>query len=193
MKLIVGLGNPGEAYAHTRHNLGFLVADEFARKCHAAFSARKFGAEIAEVSSGRERVLIMKPQTYMNQSGEVVGAAMRFFKLDPSNLIVAHDDLELDAFRVQLKIGGGHGGHNGIRSINALLGDPNYVRVRIGVGRPPPLMDPVDYVLGRFAAAQEQEVAACVVRAVEAARLVVDLGAVKAMNQFNRRKAREEA
>ncbi len=189
MKLVVGLGNPGEDYARTRHNVGFLVADGLARACGVAFSTRKFGAEIAEASVGQERVWIMKPQTYMNHSGEAVGSALRFWKLGLGDLVVVHDDLELDPLRVQVKVGGGHGGHNGLRSLNALVGGTDYVRVRVGVGRPPARMDSADYVLGRFAKSEEKAVEECVGWAVEAARMVVELGAVKAMNQFNRRSA----
>ncbi len=189
MKLVVGLGNPGEDYARTRHNVGFLVADGLARALGVPFAARKFGAEIAEAAVGRERVWIMKPQTYMNNSGEAVGAALRFWKLGLEDLVVAHDDLELEGFRVQVKVGGGHGGNNGVKSVNAHVGSPEYVRVRVGIGRPPPRMDPADYVLGRFARSDEQELELCVARAVEAARMVVELGAVKAMNEFNRRRA----
>ncbi len=189
MKLVVGLGNPGEDYARTRHNVGFLVADGLARALRADFASRKFGAEIAEATVGRERVWIMKPQTYMNHSGEAVGAALRFWKLGLEDLVVAHDDLELEAFRVQVNLGGGHGGNNGVKSVNAHVGSPEYVRVRVGIGRPPPRMDPADYVLGRFARSDDQELELCVARAVEAARMVVELGAVKAMNEFNRRRA----
>ncbi len=188
MKLVVGLGNPGEEYARTRHNVGFLVADGLARRYGAAYSTRKFGAEIADATAGGERVSIMKPGTYMNHSGEAVGSALRFWKLGLEDLVVIHDDLELDPFRVQIKIGGGHGGHNGLKSVNAHVGGPDYVRVRVGVGRPPPRMDPADYVLGRFGKAEQEQVEACVAWAVEAAQTIVEMGAVKAMNQFNRRK-----
>ncbi len=187
MKLVVGLGNPGEDYARTRHNVGFLVADGLARALGASFSTKKFGAEIAETSVGQERVWIMKPQTYMNNSGEAVGPALRFWKLGLEDLVVAHDDLELEPFRVQIKVGGGHGGNNGVKSVNAHVGSPEYVRVRIGVGRPPPRMDPADYVLGRFGRGEEKAVEGCVAWAVEAAKTICELGAVKAMNQFNRR------
>ncbi len=187
MKLVVGLGNPGEEYARTRHNVGFLVADRLAAHARARFTAQKFAAELAEARLGPERVWIMKPQTYMNASGEAVGAALRFWKLDPSDLVVVHDDLELEPFRVQLKVGGGHGGHNGLKSVNAHVGTPDYARVRFGVGRPPQFMDPADYVLGRCAKADEAELEESIERATEAARLAVELGAQKAMNQVNRR------
>ena len=189
MKLVVGLGNPGDAYAHTRHNVGWLVADELARALGAAFSAQKFAAELAEGRAGGERIMIMKPQTFMNHSGESVGPALRFWKLGLEDLVVVHDDLELEAFRVQLKVGGGHGGHNGLKSVNAHLGSPEYVRVRVGIGRPPPMRDSADYVLGRFARAEETPLKDCVEWAAQAAQAVVAEGAAKAMNQFNRRKA----
>lgn len=193
MKLVVGLGNPGEDYARTRHNVGFLVAEGLARSLGAAFSTRKFGAELAEAAAGSDRVWIMKPQTYMNNSGEAVGAAVRFWKIGLEDLVVVHDDLELEPFRVQVKVGGGHGGHNGLKSVNAHVGSPDYVRIRVGVGRPPPRMDPADYVLGRYSKGDEKDLEACVAWAIEAARTVVDVGAVKAMNLFNRRRAPGEA
>ncbi len=189
MKLLVGLGNPGPEYARTRHNVGFLVADEVARAFGAAFTLGKFGADVAEARASGERVWIMKPLTYMNHSGEAVGAAVRFWKLDLADVVVVHDDLELEPFRVQVKVGGGDGGHNGLRSLNAHLGSRDYVRVRVGVGRPPPRMDPADYVLGRFGRGEDAALTDCVEWAREAAKVAVLEGAVAAMNQFNRRKA----
>jgi PTH1 family peptidyl-tRNA hydrolase len=193
MKLVVGLGNPGEEYARTRHNVGFLIADRLAVHARASFTAQKFAAELAEARVGSERVYIMKPQTFMNLSGEAVGAALRFWKLGLEDLVVVHDDLELDPFRVQLKVGGGHGGHNGLKSVNAHVGGPDYARVRVGVGRPPAVMDPADYVLGRFAKADEAQLDECLERATEATRLVVELGAEKAMNRVNRRASKPAA
>jgi len=187
MKLVVGLGNPGEEYARTRHNVGFVVADRLAALARARFTAQKFAAELAEARLGPERVWIMKPQTYMNASGEAVGAALRFWKLGLEDLVVVHDDLELEPFRVQLKVGGGHGGHNGLKSLNAHAGGPDYARVRFGVGRPPQHMDPADYVLGKFAKADEVALEASLEQATEATRLAVELGAEKAMNRVNRR------
>jgi PTH1 family peptidyl-tRNA hydrolase len=187
LKLVVGLGNPGEEYARTRHNVGYLVADRLASLARTSFAAHKFAADLAESRLGPERVWIMKPTTYMNRSGEAVGAAMRFWKLGLEDLVVVHDELELEPFRVQLKVGGGHGGHNGVKSVNAHVASPDYSRVRIGVGRPPPRMDPADYVLGRFSKSEEAELDLCVERATEAARLAVELGPQKAMNQVNRR------
>jgi PTH1 family peptidyl-tRNA hydrolase len=187
LKLVVGLGNPGPEYARTRHNVGFLVADLLARALGAAFTVRKFAAELAEGRAGPEKVWIMKPQTYMNHSGEAVGSALRFWKLGVEDLVVVHDDLELEPFRVQLRVGGGDGGHNGVKSVNAHVGTREYARVRVGVGRPPPAVDPADWVLGQWRRADDAEVDASVDRAAEATRLCVELGAVKAMNQVNRR------
>jgi PTH1 family peptidyl-tRNA hydrolase len=187
LKLVVGLGNPGPEYARTRHNVGFLVADEVARALGTQFTVRKFAAELAEGRAGAEKVWIMKPQTYMNHSGEAVGGALRFWKLGVEDLVVVHDDVELEPFRVQLKVGGGDSGHNGVRSVNAHVGTREYARVRVGVGRPPPAVDPADWVLGAWKKADAAEVDASVERASDAARLWVELGAAKAMNQVNRR------
>jgi PTH1 family peptidyl-tRNA hydrolase len=187
LKLVVGLGNPGEGYARTRHNVGFLVADRVALALGAPFAVRKFAAELAECRAGSDRVLVMKPQTFMNHSGEAVGAALRFWKLGLEDLVLIHDDLELEPFRVQVKIGGGDGGHNGIKSVNAHVGSRDYARVRVGVGRPPPAMDPADYVLGTWKRADDAAVDEAVDRASDATRLCVELGPTKAMNQVNRR------
>lgn len=188
MKLVVGLGNPGDAYARTRHNVGWQVVDRLADLLRASFSSKKFGAELAEARAGDERIWLMKPQTFMNHSGESVGPALKFWKLEPADLVVVHDDLELEPFRVQLKVGGGHAGHNGLKSLNAHLGTPDYARVRVGVGRPPPQVDPADWVLGRFPRADDARLEDCVGWAAEAARLCCELGAAKAMNQVNRRR-----
>ncbi len=125
MKLVVGLGNPGDAYARTRHNVGWQVADRLAGLLRAGFTLKKFGAELAEARSGGERIWIMKPQTFMNHSGESVGPALKFWKLEPADLVVVHDDLELDPLRVQLKVGGGRAGHNGLKSRNAQVDTPD--------------------------------------------------------------------
>ena len=192
MKLVVGLGNPGPDYARSRHNVGFLVAEALARDLGGEFTQRKFAAELAEGRLGRERIWIMKPQTYMNHSGEAVGAALRFWKLGLEELVVIHDDLELEPFRVQVKVGGGHGGNNGVKSVYAHLGSSDFARVRVGVGRPPPEVDPADYVLGRWPRSQDGEVERSVEQAAEAARLVCELGASKAMNRVNRRRSEAE-
>ena len=192
MKLVVGLGNPGPEYARTRHNVGYLVADALALGLGARFDSQKFAAELAEARVGPEKVWLMKPRTYMNHSGEAVGAALRFWKLGRGDLLVVHDDLELEPLRLQLKVGGGHGGNNGVKSVNAHVGGPDYARVRFGIGRPPPRVDPADYVLGRWPRAEDAAVDEAVDRAAEIARLVCELGVTKAMNQVNRRRTATE-
>jgi len=193
LKLVVGLGNPGPDYARTRHNVGYLVAEAFARQVGAEFTLQKFQSELAEGRAGAEKVWVMKPLTWMNRSGEAVGPALQFWKAELGDLVVVHDDLELEPYRVQLKVGGGHGGHNGLKSVNGNVGGVEYARVRVGVGRPPPMMDPAAYVLGRFPKGEQELLDACVERAVEAVRLAVELGAARAMNVVNRRKSAADA
>jgi PTH1 family peptidyl-tRNA hydrolase len=188
LKLLVGLGNPGSEYERTRHNVGFMVADRVARRLGAAFTAKKFGAEIAEAEVRGDKVLVVKPQTFMNHSGEPVGAVARFYKVPADEVVVAHDDLELEPFRVQVKKGGGHGGNNGLRSVNAHLGTPDYVRVRVGIGRPPHPSQSAGWVLAKFPKGFEGPLEECVELATDAMLLVASEGAVKAMNEFNRRK-----
>jgi PTH1 family peptidyl-tRNA hydrolase len=193
LKLVVGLGNPGPDYARSRHNVGFLVAEALARELGADFTQRKFAAELAEARLGRERIWIMKPQTYMNHSGEAVGPALRFWKLGLEDLVVVHDDIELESFRVQVKVGGGHGGNNGVKSLYAHLGSRDFARVRVGVGRPPPAVDPADWVLGRWPSSQDREVERSVEASAQAVRLVCEHGAAKAMNLVNRRRSPADA
>jgi PTH1 family peptidyl-tRNA hydrolase len=149
MRLVVGLGNPGTRYARNRHNIGFMGIDAIARRHRAAGFRNRFKGELAEASIGGERVLLLKPQTFMNASGESVGEAARFFKLLLSDIIVIHDEIDLRPGKMRVKRGGGNAGHNGLRSIDALLA-PDYWRVRIGVGHPgvKELVQP--YVLQNF-------------------------------------------
>jgi len=135
MQIIAGLGNPGPKYAHNRHNVGFMAADAIARRHSFSPWTKKFRAEIAEGALAGEKVLLVKPQTFMNLSGEAVGEAMRFYKLSPADLTVLYDELDLSPGKVRIKTGGGAGGHNGIRSIDAHVGK-DYRRVRIGIGHP---------------------------------------------------------
>jgi peptidyl-tRNA hydrolase, PTH1 family len=149
MRLVVGLGNPGARYARNRHNIGFMAAEAIARRHRATGFRNRFKGELAEASIGGERVLLLKPQTFMNESGEAVGEAARFFKLSLSDIIVIHDEIDLRPGKLRVKQGGGSAGHNGLRSIDALLG-PDYWRVRIGIGHPgaKELVQP--YVLQNF-------------------------------------------
>ena len=152
MKLLVGLGNPGAAYARHRHNVGFMAVDAIAEAHGFAPWRAKFQGQVAEGRLGAERVLLLKPQTYMNLSGDSVRAALGFFKLEPADLVVFHDELDLAPGRVRVKTGGGTAGHNGLRSLDARLG-PAFTRVRIGIGHPGDKLLVSPYVLGDFAKA----------------------------------------
>jgi len=149
MRLVVGLGNPGSRYARNRHNVGFMAVDAIARRHGSPGFRSRFKGELAEGPIGGERVLLLKPQTFMNLSGESVGEAARFFKILPSEIVVIHDEIDLRPGKLRVKLGGGSAGHNGLRSIDTLLG-PDYWRVRIGVGHPgiKELVQP--YVLQNF-------------------------------------------
>jgi len=149
MKLLVGLGNPGSKYAGTRHNIGFRFLDLLAKSEGLRFAAApRFRAETASWESATGRVLLVKPQTFMNNSGEAVGALARFYQVEEQDMIVVYDDLDLPVGKLRIKKGGGHGGHNGLRSIHAHLPTADYVRVKIGIGRPPH-GDVTAWVLGR--------------------------------------------
>ena len=193
MLLIAGLGNPGPRYAATRHNVGFRLIDELARQCGVPASAFKerFHGEIASARLGDQELVLLRPQTFMNESGRSVQAACTFYKLKPSDLIVAHDDLDVPFSEVRLKQGGGDGGQRGVRSVTAALG-PDYVRIRLGIGRPPPDFrgDVADFVLQAFPSAELATVEQMVTRATEAVSLVTSLGLEKAMNRINPRPAR---
>ncbi len=154
MWLIVGLGNPGDEYRSTRHNIGFLAVDALAPE---AKFGRKFSGELAQAELGGEKILLLKPQTYMNHSGRSVQAAMAFYKLKPEQLIVLHDELDLPLGRIRIKQGGGDNGHNGIRDIDACIGK-EYWRVRIGIGHPGDAAQVHGHVLSSFSAAEKKEV-----------------------------------
>jgi PTH1 family peptidyl-tRNA hydrolase len=149
--LVVGLGNPGTKYERNRHNIGFLALDNIARRADATPWAKKFGGLLCEAQGAHQkaRVFLFKPQTYMNLSGEAVLAAAQFYKIAPDNIFVLHDDLDLLPGKLRVKIGGGHGGHNGLRSIDAHMGK-NYWRARIGIGHPGDKDRVADYVLSNF-------------------------------------------
>ena len=167
MLLVAGLGNPGREYARNRHNAGFLVVDELARRHGGSFRS-KFSAQVAEIAVAGEKLVLLKPETYMNDSGRAVAAAARFFKVEPEDVIVVHDEGDFDLGRLEVKHGGGLAGHNGLRSIAQELGTQDFTRLRIGVGRPE-RGDPrtlADYVLADFDA--HDDAAALVERAADA-------------------------
>ena len=185
MHLIVGLGNPGAEYADNRHNLGFMVVDELARRGRAATPRAKFGAEILEATIGGNRLLLCKPQQYMNVSGQAVASVAGFWKIGLAETIVVHDELDLPFDRMKLGAGGGPGGHNGVKSIISCLGDPGFARVRIGIGRPAPGRDPSDWVLSNFSRAEAAVLPDVIARGADAVEAIVGSGLTTAMNRFN--------
>jgi PTH1 family peptidyl-tRNA hydrolase len=186
--LVVGLGNPGPEYAATRHNLGFLVVDELAARAGKPPFRQKFHGELAEGRIGAHTFKLLKPLTFMNVSGRSVRAAVTFYKVPLTELVVVHDEIDLPFAEIRLKTGGGDAGHRGIRSVAAELGTPDFIRIRIGVGRPPPGFrgSPADFVLQGFAPAERAELAPLVTRAADAAELIASRGLATAMNQIHR-------
>lgn len=185
--LVVGLGNPGPRYAGNRHNVGFLVVDELAARVGGKFKAHKGGAEVLECRLAGRRVALAKPRSFMNVSGGPVVGTARFYKVDPSNLVVVHDELDLPYAAVRLKLGGGENGHNGLRSISKSLGTRDYLRVRFGIGRPPGRMDPADFVLKDFTATERKELAINVDHCADAVEALVGKGLEAAQNLFHAR------
>jgi peptidyl-tRNA hydrolase, PTH1 family len=184
--LVAGLGNPGREYARTRHNVGFMVCDELARRHGASFRS-KFSGELAELRFEGRRVALLKPQTFVNESGRSAGAALRFFKASPEQLLVLHDEVDLEPGRLQARLGGGLAGHNGLRSIAQHLKTQEFLRLRIGVGRPG-RGDPrpvADFVLSPFA--NEEDVDGIVARAADAVETLVRDGLEEAQQRFNER------
>ena len=181
--LVVGLGNPGPAYANNRHNVGAMVVDEIARRAGAAFSARTVGGARAVTSEARlgvlaggvpgPRVVLAKPATYMNVSGGPVAGLAQYYRVAADHVVVVHDEIDIPFADLRLKIGGGEGGHNGLRDITKALGTRHYVRVRVGVGRPPGRMDAADYVLKDFAGAERKDLPWLLDAAADAVELIV--------------------
>jgi len=182
--LVVGLGNPGREHERDRHNVGWMVADELARRMDGRWRA-KFSGQLAEVRLDALRLALLKPETFMNDSGRSVAAATRFFKVEPGSLLVVHDDVDLEPGRLQARAGGGLAGHNGLRSLAQSLGTQEFLRLRIGVGRPG-RGDPrsvADYVLSPFEL--DEDVGALVSRAADAVETVAREGVEAAQQRFN--------
>lgn len=185
LALVVGLGNPGPGYAGNRHNVGFMVVDELARRVGGRFKAHKAGADVLEIRLAGRRAVLARPRSFMNVSGRAVGATARFFKVPPTDVVVVHDDLDLEYGVLKLKRGGGEGGHNGLRSISATLGSRDYLRVRFGIGRPPGRMDPAAFVLHDFSAEQRRELGLLVDRSADAVEQLLAKGLTATQNQFH--------
>jgi len=188
VRILVDLGNPGAKYERTRHNIGFRIATEAARKLGVTLGETRWSAVLGLGQGQAAKTAVLLPQTFMNLSGEPTGHAARFWKVAPPEIVVAHDDMDLEFGRIQVKQGGGDGGHNGLRSLKAHLGTADFVRVRFGVGRPPPQWEGADWVLGKFSQDEEAVLRDLVPQAAEAAVAAVLEGAIPAMNKHNRRK-----
>ncbi len=182
--LVAGLGNPGREYERTRHNVGWLVVDEVVQRYGASFRS-KFSGSLSELRIEGRRVAVLKPETFMNDSGRSLGAAVRFFKVVPEGLLVVHDDVDLDAGRLQARLGGGLAGHNGLRSIAEVLDDQGFLRLRIGVGRPgrDERRSVSDYVLSGFRADEDLE--GLVGRSADAVETLVTEGLEATQRRFN--------
>lgn len=187
--LVVGLGNPGPEYAHNRHNVGFMVADRLREKLRGAGAFReKFSGELARGPLGDREVLVLRPLTFMNRSGRSVQAAAAFFQIAVQDIVVVHDDLDLPWQTVRVKVGGGSGGHNGLKSVTEQLGSPDYLRVRLGIGRPA-VGSSESWVLSDFSDMESRELPEVLDRAVRAVETILDQGAARAMNEFNTKPA----
>ena len=184
MKLIVGLGNPGGQYAQTRHNIGFMVIDALARELGVTVEKNQHKALVGQVNIGSEKVVLAKPQTYMNLSGQAVVALLNWYKLLPEELLVISDDMDLPPGRLRIRVNGGAGGQKGLKSIMDLTGTQDFSRLRVGIGRPG--HGAVDLVLGKFDDQELQEIQPAIEAAVKAAKIWVLEGTVEAMNQYNR-------
>lgn len=183
--LVVGLGNPGPTYAGNRHNVGFMVADLLAERSGARWKAHKAHAEVSETRVEGVPAVLAKPRSYMNRSGGPVAGLSSYYKVPLERIVVIHDDLDIEFGALKLKRGGGAGGHNGLRSINASMQGPDYIRVRFGVGRPPGRMDAATYVLKDFSAVERKELELNIERAADAARTVLTDGLEKAQNVYH--------
>ena len=197
MWMVIGLGNPGPRYEGTRHNAGFMVVDELARRHGGGFKS-KLGAETGTISVGSERVTLTKPMEFMNRSGFAVSRTAQFVKTGPEQMVVVHDEADLDFGTVKVKSAGGHGGHNGLRSIFSELGSQEFTRVRVGVGKPDkashgdeaderPGQDRsvADYLLSNFSKSEQASLGELISRAADAAEAVMAYGPREAMNRFN--------
>jgi PTH1 family peptidyl-tRNA hydrolase len=190
--LVVGLGNPGPAYAGHRHNVGYLVADVLAERMGSSFRAHKSGR--AEVVEGRlgapgadvPRVVLARPRSYMNESGGVVSTLSKFYKVPAERIVAVHDELDIPFGALRIKLGGGDNGHNGLRSMRTSLGTGDFYRVRVGIGRPPGRQDPADFVLSNYSSTERKELDMNVVEAADAVESLIADGLERTQQRFNR-------
>lgn len=185
--LVVGLGNPGTQYAGNRHNVGHMVVDEIAARIGASFKSHKTPSRVAEgfLGPGRPKLVLAKPNGYMNTSGGPVSALLKFYSLGVDRLVVVHDELDIPFDTVRLKLGGGHGGHNGLRDVQKAAGSPDFTRVRVGIGRPPGRMDAADFVLRDFSGSEREALPNLLADAADAVEAVVTDGLVAAQQRFH--------
>jgi len=187
LKLVVGLGNPGAKYAGTRHNIGFMVAEELASRSGVSLKKNGYQGVYGVGRAAGEEVTILLPQTFMNLSGVSVAAACKSLGVSPGDLIVVHDDIDLSFGKLKIRVGGGHGGHNGIRSICDVLGQGDFARVKVGVGRPPAGGEVAGYVLNSFPAGERSKLRTVVTNSAMAVETLLAKGVPQAMNEFNNR------
>ncbi|MDX2375832.1 aminoacyl-tRNA hydrolase [Microbacterium sp. LRZ72] len=185
--LVVGLGNPGPRYEATRHNIGQFVVDELAARRQGTFRSHKANARVVEtwLRPGAAKLVLAKPNSFMNVSGGPVSGLARFYSVDPERVVVVHDELDIPFDTVRLKIGGGAGGHNGVRDVQKALGTPDFPRVRVGIGRPPGRADAADWVLDPFGAVERRELPNLVADAADAVETLVESGLLAAQQRFH--------
>ena len=185
--LVAGLGNPGDRYARTRHNIGRMVADDLAREAGERFRKVRFlPLELAEIQVGDERLLVARSTRFMNESGPSYASLARKHGIDPSRRIAVHDELDIPAGTIRVKLGGGNSGHNGLRSLDQALRSPDYLRIRVGIGRPPGRQDPADFVLQPVGKREEADVALLVHHAADAVRTLITDGLERTQDRYNR-------
>lgn len=189
--LVVGLGNPGPEYSRNRHNVGQMVLDELASRAGGSFKSHKARAQVLEgrLGIGGPRVVLAKPSTYMNVSGGPVAALAGFYGITPDRIVAVHDEIDIPFNTVKLKVGGGEGGHNGLRDISKALSTKDYLRVRVGVGRPPGRMDTADFVLRDFGTTEKKELPFLLDEAADAVEVLLSDGLVAAQQKFHPAKA----
>ncbi|AUJ24458.1 aminoacyl-tRNA hydrolase [Virgibacillus dokdonensis] len=185
MKCIIGLGNPGKKYHQTRHNIGFMVIDELLQRHQLTLDKSKFKADYTMVQMGQEKVMFVKPQTFMNLSGDAIRPIIDYYNIDLSNILIIFDDLDLPVGKIRLRQKGGHGGHNGIRSIIDHVGTKDFKRIRIGIGRPDVSQSIIHYVLQRFPKHETSEVKLSVQKAADACDAWIERPFPEVMNEYN--------